>query len=120
MAKKNTNVAEQLKKFNANIADEEIVEKTVEEKPKHSIKDYSPNVKKKELLITEVPNIQQISHEKISKQDLIQLVQRLQTIQGGLKQEIIQGIEQDLDVRNKLSQIVTPDLRLINEILINL
>ena len=53
MAKKNTNVAEQLKKFNANIADE-IVEKNVEEKPKHSIKDYSPNAKKKEILITEI------------------------------------------------------------------
>lgn len=120
MAKKETkktpNVAEQLKKFNANIADEEVVEK--HDISKYGFKKKEPIVD--EPIVSEVPNI---PHEKISKEELLSLVQRVQTIQGGLKQEIISDIENDTDseqICEKILQIQTCDLRIINEILLNL
>jgi cobalamin-dependent methionine synthase I len=106
------NVAEQLKKFNQNIIDEEILDAPIE-------RVY--NFKKKDVTTISDTSISQQFYEKIPKDDLLRLAMRLQTIEGKLKQEIIDGIENDDEnIREKVLQIQTPDLRLINEILINL
>lgn len=118
MAKKDTkNVAEQLKKFNKNI--ESILDKVDEEIP---VREY--NFKPKVVVepIIETPT-KVLPINKLSKDELVDLINQIPTIQTGLRQEIIYEILSDGDVEiieNKLKQLHTFDLRLIDTILINL
>lgn len=129
MAKKQIpNVAEQLKKFNNNIGDEEIVDK-------HDIKDYG--FKKKEDFRLDITSSAStgigvssptqklyVSYPtKLSKDELIEKVLQISSIQIGLINEIIEAITDDGDtesIRDKILQIHTFDVRLVDEVLMNL
>ena len=113
MAKKDTksqiNVSQQLKQFNKNIEEDDVVPVYFGRK---SVVDTI--IEPTEIYINLV---------KIPKEDLIQLVQNIPTIQTPLRNEIIEMINNDnnkLDICDKLDQIHTFDLVRINSIKQNL
>ena len=120
MAKKDnksqTNVSQQLKQFSKNLG-EDVVPKPP--------RDFTKKVDTTPLTLDTIiePTEIYINLDKISKEELIQLVQNIPTIQIPLRNEIIDMVNNDcykLDICTKLDQIHTFDLVRINSIKQNL
>ena len=118
MAKKSikpqVNISNQLKQFNKNIEEEDEVGPVV-----------APVYFGRKHVVDAIiePTEIYINLDKISKEELIQLVQNIPTIQIPLRNEIIDMVNNDcykLDICTKLDQIHTFDLVRINTIKQNL